>query len=87
MTDLRDIGGRLVRFTISVLLAAPLSVGAMLALGSIITDGKTSATSWFALAITAMVFVPLVAVIDGVLARIMARRPRSNLPVARLVRR
>ena len=87
MTDLRDIRGRLVRLALAMLLAAPLSIGATLALASIIHEVRTAATTWFHVSIPVMVFIPATAAINHVLTRFLRFRPRSNLPVARLVRR
>jgi hypothetical protein len=87
VTDLRDIRGRLIRFGIAVLIAAPLGIGVMLALASIITSEETGAADWFAVSIPVIVFIPATMVINALLARFGRFQARSNLPVARLVRR
>jgi len=83
--DLRDLRGRLLRVAIAVVLAAPLSVGAMRALAGLITDEKTAAVTWFAVAVVGLVFVPTAIAIHALLARLAVRPRRVKLPVARLV--
>jgi len=85
MTDLLDVRGRLLRIAIAVVLAAPLSVGAMLALAGLITDEKTGAVTWFAVAVVGLVFVPTALAIHALLVRWQVGTTRVKLPVARLV--